>query len=620
MRRLLLLCLLAALFPCAVWSAFPFLVNITGTVNSYPAYARDTVTQMQQGGYDGAGGSLNLFQYGGSFYNQAQQFLGTSGDAFYSTNGGLSWISVNSTITNSTTAFISLPGLPSHYIDIPGGVWLINGTMLLIAGLDNNDNSGNEVYYSTNGGVNWALGTTAAPWSPRIRPVTGVVRGLATPGGTYADESYFVAAGLQLSGVTNDVWLSRSPTGAVWQRQTATPGFPNNLIEMASAVLPYVPYSIMDAAKAQGFYYAGNSTIVIAGGTSGGYGGTVVNDVWRSTNLGVTWTHFVAPWTPRAGSSLVAFGSVMTVVTGSLMTANNSLLLLGGINSAGTVNDEGWLTFDQGATWQQIQSSTLPTLAYFECFVSNYQIVTYGGFNSATGIEYLAGGLILSLPQTFLSNQVVTTSSSSSSTAPVATSAPSVSSSRTTVSSSSSPIISSSTAAAVSSSVVSSSAMSSSAFSSSTPTSAPVVPVMSSTGVSRISGDPHFIGLRGQPFQVHGLHGTVYSLIVDDSFSLNARFRFLGSGKCPNGTLQLVPLCWTHPGSYLSELGLRTPVGDRLVVVAGDAATGFQSISLNAESAESGRHPLDQWGFYRSEVVPPAVIGCRQLSSLRREQ
>ena len=419
--RSILLCFVALFLPCSVFSTFPFLINTIGTVDPYPAYSRDTVTQLQLGGYNGEGGSLDLFMYSGSFYTSGQQFLGVSGDAFISHNGGLSWTTVNSSITNSTTRFVSLPGLPSRYIDIPAGVWLLNGTMLLIAGEDLNNLAGNEVFYSNNNGSSWSLGCAAAPWSPRIRPATSVVRGLATPGGTYADESYIMCAGLIFNAATNDCWLSQSHTGSVWQKQTAAAPFANNLIEMAVAVIPFVPHSLIDLAKTRGVYYSGNSTIVIAGGSIGGYSGVLSNDVWRSTNLGVTWTHSTAAWSPRAGSSLLAYGSTMTIsVNGSLVTASNSLLLIGGQNSAETLNDEGWLSFDQGVSWQQINSSTLPTLAYFLCAVSGNQIVTYGGFNAVSAREYLNGGLILSLPQSFLTPAPVQPVSSSSSSAPSA--------------------------------------------------------------------------------------------------------------------------------------------------------------------------------------------------------
>ena len=118
-------------------------------------------------------------------------------------------------------------------------------------------------------------------------------------------------------------------------------------------------------------------------------------------------------------------------------------------------------------------------------------------------------------------------------------------------------------------------------------------PSSSSTGVSRVIGDPQFIGLRGQSFQVHGLDKAVYNLIVDDAFMLNARFTFLESGRCPAADLQLSAACWTHPGSYLGEVGLAMATGQQLVVRSGDAVLGFTSVTLNNTSIAVGEWRTD---------------------------
>ena len=55
----------------------------------------------------------------------------------------------------------------------------------------------------------------------------------------------------------------------------------------------------------------------------------------------------------------------------------------------------------------------------------------------------------------------------------------------------------------------------------------------SSTG-SRVVGDPFFVGLLGQQYQVHGIDGAVYSLISLQYMQLNSRFSFLaGPRPCP---------------------------------------------------------------------------------------
>jgi len=100
-----------------------------------------------------------------------------------------------------------------------------------------------------------------------------------------------------------------------------------------------------------------------------------------------------------------------------------------------------------------------------------------------------------------------------------------------------------------------------------------------------------FAGLRGQSYQVHGLDGAVYNLISDQHQQVNTRFVFLnGPRLCPvmpsTGTRSTS--CWSHPGSYLGELGIKTSGGDRILLVAGPALKGFSSLTLNGNSVKLG--------------------------------
>ena len=80
--------------------------------------------------------------------------------------------------------------------------------------------------------------------------------------------------------------------------------------------------------------------------------------------------------------------------------------------------------------------------------------------------------------------------------------------------------------------------------------------------VSSIVGDPQFVGLRGQQYQVHGIDGAVYNLISERSTQVNARFAFLTQGSCPVIGGVADSNCWSHPGSYLAELSFQQ-VGGR---------------------------------------------------------
>ena len=107
-----------------------------------------------------------------------------------------------------------------------------------------------------------------------------------------------------------------------------------------------------------------------------------------------------------------------------------------------------------------------------------------------------------------------------------------------------------------------------------------------------VAGDPQFVGLLGQSFQVHGIDGAVYALISEPAMQLNARFRFLtGPRPCPAmpSTGKTCTNCWSHDGSYLSELGLMVKAtGERVRVVAGSAASGFDSVTVNGQPLAVG--------------------------------
>ena len=104
----------------------------------------------------------------------------------------------------------------------------------------------------------------------------------------------------------------------------------------------------------------------------------------------------------------------------------------------------------------------------------------------------------------------------------------------------------------------------------------------------QVVGDPQFVGLRGQSYQVHGVAGEIYNIVSDADLQYNSRFVFLNSGECPvvNGRKQ--KSCWSHPGSYLGELGLKTANGERVHLVTGSAKRGFESVAVNGKELRVG--------------------------------
>jgi len=114
---------------------------------------------------------------------------------------------------------------------------------------------------------------------------------------------------------------------------------------------------------------------------------------------------------------------------------------------------------------------------------------------------------------------------------------------------------------------------------------------------SSIVGDPQFIGLRGQKYQIHGIDGAVYNLISDATMQFNARFVFLGEGRCPtigetHSAISPLSNCFSHSGSYIGELGFQQVVGKEVSTIfikAGPASTGFSSVKFNGKELQTGQ-------------------------------
>ena len=107
-----------------------------------------------------------------------------------------------------------------------------------------------------------------------------------------------------------------------------------------------------------------------------------------------------------------------------------------------------------------------------------------------------------------------------------------------------------------------------------------------------VRGDPQFVGLRGQSFQVHGIDGAVYNLITEFNTQVNSRFVFLTGGVCPtiNGVVNTVA-CWSHPGSYMGDMSFQVVVDGKLhaaLVTAGDAKKGFSAVQVDGKTLMAG--------------------------------
>jgi hypothetical protein len=92
-----------------------------------------------------------------------------------------------------------------------------------------------------------------------------------------------------------------------------------------------------------------------------------------------------------------------------------------------------------------------------------------------------------------------------------------------------------------------------------------------------IVGDPQIIGMQGQDFQVHGIPDEIFNMITYPNLQVNARFVYLSSGVCHDN----FTACFAHPGTYISEEGIRLGA-DKIHVVAGSFKKGL-TVSVNGK-------------------------------------
>jgi PKD repeat protein len=176
----------------------------------------------------------------------------------------------------------------------------------------------NDVWRSTNNGATWTQMTAGAGWSARLghSSVAMPDGSIVLMGGATATTTY-----------KNDVWRS-TDNGASWTQMTASAEW--------SARYRHTSVAMPDGS------------IVLMGGA--GSGGSHKNDVWRSTDNGASWTQMTASagWTARNGHSTVAM-------------PDGSIVLMGGYGLYRThvyLNDV-WRSTNNGATWTQMTAGAV---------------------------------------------------------------------------------------------------------------------------------------------------------------------------------------------------------------------------------------------------------------------
>jgi len=232
-------------------------------------------------------------------------FPGTFTVSLNATNAGGSNVSVQ---TNHITVIVPKP-IPDFSANVTSGT-----APLPVTFTDQSLNNptgwawffGDEPYNQP-----WIEMNASAGWSGRM-----LHSSVALPDGS------IVLMGGWGPGLNNDVWRS-TDNGATWTQMNASAGWAAR-------------YSHTSVAMPDG-------SIVLMGGDA--IGGSLLNDVWRSTDNGATWTQVNASagWTARESHTSVAM-------------PDGSIVLMGGGVSGSRRNDVWWST-DNGETWTLVNAS-----------------------------------------------------------------------------------------------------------------------------------------------------------------------------------------------------------------------------------------------------------------------
>jgi hypothetical protein len=200
----------------------------------------------------------------------------------------------------------------------------------------------NDVWVSANGGISWALLTSAAAWSGR-RFHQMVVR---------LDGALVLAGGEELGGAPsnslNDVWMS-SDGGSAWSELTSSASW--------------------DRRSYFAMVVRTDGALVLAGGR--GFNDVYRNEVWMSADGGSTWSALAnsASWSAHGLHAMV-------------VRLDGALVLSGGYNSAGPVfQNDVWMSADGGGTWSSLVSAASWDARYGHTMImrSDGALVTAGG-------------------------------------------------------------------------------------------------------------------------------------------------------------------------------------------------------------------------------------------------
>lgn len=198
----------------------------------------------------------------------------------------------------------------------------------------------NDIWVSSNG-VRWKQVVDHAEWSARSGHKCVKMH----------DGSIVLVGGYTGSALCSDVWRS-TDKGLTWTRQTASAGF--------------------GTRRDHALWVLSDDTLIMAGGYGGiGYH---MNDVWKSTNYGATWTQQTASasWAARDGPAFVTL-------------ADDTIVIVGGGYGTPLYFADVWISADEGVNWTRIKTDVehdpWVKRTFFPAVMVGTDIIFVGGKN-----------------------------------------------------------------------------------------------------------------------------------------------------------------------------------------------------------------------------------------------
>ena len=266
-----------------------------------------------------------------------------------------------------TQNWISQTEIPDrHNRSAHTSVVMPDGSIVLMGGWEDGHRPSlmNDILISTNAGKTWTLQKDKAPWEARFMHTSVVM----------PDGSIVLMGGIGFAAIYNDTWRS-TDYGVHWELRNGKAPW-SARARPATVVMPDGSIVLMGGYGGQDTYlndvwrstdygstwtlqnnaaeWSGRgfaSSVAMPDGSIVLMGGRVrttdLNDVWRSTNAGKTWTLQTAhaPWSARSAFSSVAM-------------PDGSIVITGGFGEGNAVNNEVWRSTDAGKTWTQLPPSS----------------------------------------------------------------------------------------------------------------------------------------------------------------------------------------------------------------------------------------------------------------------